>query len=336
MILHQVWTQSASVANNGLLLQRWEMPASVFIDGVLQQRWGQLTSIYKIGTVYQRWQQYSSIAKVGKITQHWQQYSSFPNFGHLNQYYGLPFAEAPRGYLQQRYEQRLSVGVDGHLNQYYGMPLVEAPQGYFQQRWVSPEFLEPDPAVTQQVYKLILSYTGFNDLTIPISSIQARISIRQTYVDVVIPNGLDFIDEIADRIDGYLMIYKGAKWSDGREQFNLLMQAKIEAVQSNEGSTNASISLRGRTLDPDFGTQGLAFSENAFVGNTTTGAVRVRRITGVQYESISANQRRVRCAVDTFLRPNDVVSYRDVTWVAGAVTYYISTKSAWMEVTENG
>lgn len=172
----------------------------------------------------------------------------------------------------------------------------------------------PMPAV----YRLEL--TGDADaLPLPISSLQIRRNAVGIFIEAVIPAATgDTLTGIEARIDGDLVVYRGVRFLDGEEQLDVLVQVPLSNIRYDGGSNAASVTLQG---------QGDA--------ETDAGGNGARTLRGISYRNNGNGRRRVRCAVDTYLRAGDTADLgAGETMTVGEIVCTISVSSAVMEVAE--
>ena len=172
------------------------------------------------------------------------------------------------------------------------------------------------PAVA--LYRCYL--TGTTDLYLPISSFQSRLRDGDpTYLEVVVPNALDYIDDIADRAGEEIVIEKGLMFQDSTSEFIELIRVDFELAPYDLGPTNKTIRLSG-------------YSTTSNTNPKTTALL------GVSGESLQSNgKRRIRATVDFLARPGDTVTWNSGTdsMVAGLITLTVSAEGQQtMDITE--
>lgn len=168
------------------------------------------------------------------------------------------------------------------------------------------------------VYKCVL--TGTPDLVLPISSFQARIrSGEPTYLEVVVPNLVEYAEDIADRSAGDIVVYKGASvFPDGTINYAEIARADFETLSSDRGGTNFTGRIAGHKT-------------------TTYASPKTRSISDVSQVSVQADgKQRVRCGVDFIARPGDTVTWNDGddSMVVGFITLIVSVLQQIMDITE--
>jgi len=164
------------------------------------------------------------------------------------------------------------------------------------------------------VYRLRL--TGSPDLELPMQYFQCRrtASGMELSINGPLPDS-DTLDIIAAST-GELVIDYGVRLIDGTEQLDELLRAAFTTVRYDQGGRSASLTLEGTTATVEPG-----------------GTPRTLR--GVSYRNEASGRRRVRCAVDTYLRIGDTVNLGGgETMTATEITYSVSPTQASMEVVE--
>ena len=168
------------------------------------------------------------------------------------------------------------------------------------------------------MYQCVL--TGTTDLTLPISSFQARIrSGTPTFLEVVVPNATAYVDDIADRTTGEIVVGKAAAtWTDGTTYYAEIARADFESLATDQGPTAYTARLSGHQT-------------------TTYAAARTRALSDVSTLSMQADgKRRIRAAVDFIARPGDTVTWNDGddSMVVGFITLTVSVAQQIMDITE--
>lgn len=154
------------------------------------------------------------------------------------------------------------------------------------------------------------------DLTSRMAELNAS---RPSYLSCVIPNFVDYIDEILARQDGEVIIKKGYRMPAGYRNMEEIVRGNFEYIMYDRGARSASAQI------------------TAYKTKKYYSPVR-RTVTGVSYVGMdSQGRRRIRCAMDLFLRPQDICVFgagiNDLMTV-GTITYTVSDRSAVMQVTE--
>ena len=169
----------------------------------------------------------------------------------------------------------------------------------------------PQPAL----YRLYV--TGTPALELPLSSFSLRMTATGIALSCVSPGAtLATVDAIEARDAGELVLYRGIRWSSGIEQLDELARAVLDGIRYDIGSQSGSITLAG--------------SSAVTISHTKTRVLR-----GISYRSEIAGVRRVRCDVDTYVRPGDTVDLGGgETLVVSSITISVSSTSAVMEIAE--
>lgn len=164
------------------------------------------------------------------------------------------------------------------------------------------------------VYRLFL--TGTPALELPMQYFQCRRTATGLYLSVngPLPDS-DTLDIIAASA-GDLVIYRGVRLTDGSEIIDELLRAPFTRLRYDVGRRSATLSLEGETA-------------------TVEVWRAARTLAGITYRNEQDGRRRVRCAVDTYLRIGDTVNLGGgETMVAAEIVYSVSPTQASMEVVE--
>lgn len=173
------------------------------------------------------------------------------------------------------------------------------------------------PVVTAIHYTLKLVASGYSDLVLPMSSFQSR--LRQStpsYLQVVVPSALNYVDEITDRSAGHIVIERGLRWTDGTTQTTEIARVNFETLRIDQGATNDSATLTGHKT-------------------TTNSSPKSVTLTGAQTRSLSGSSIRYRCAIDNTLRPGDTAHINNDSFIVKSIQFVVSTAEEYMEI-ENG
>ena len=161
---------------------------------------------------------------------------------------------------------------------------------------------------------------GLEDLDLPFSSFQHRIRVNTpAYLSCVIPNPDRWIEHIAARGNGQLVVRKGFELPGGIRQMEEIARANFQNVVLDRGSRSGSATV---------------------TGNRHTGPPPPKDwpISGSSFFGIQADgRRRIRAGVDLFLRPGDTCIYGvepDDRLVVDMIQYTVKARppSAVMEV----
>lgn len=169
----------------------------------------------------------------------------------------------------------------------------------------------PQPSI----YRLFL--TGTPALELPLSSFSVRTTVDGIAISCVSPGAtLATVDAIESRDAGELVLYRGIRWSSGIEQLDELARASLDGIRYDLGSRSGSITLEG--------------SSAVTISHTQTRVLR-----GISYRAESGGVRRVRCDVDTYIRPGDTADLGGgETLPVSSITISVSSASAVMEIAE--
>lgn len=175
-------------------------------------------------------------------------------------------------------------------------------------RWAIQE-----PETGQTIYRFYL-----DDLVIPVSSIQMRRRDGDpTYIAVVVPSSDYDTDEAAinARAGGVMVVKRGFRFQDGREQLEEIGRATIESMGGSKTAISGEINLTGHKT-------------------ITNSAPKTVELEGASYRNITDGKRRYRCVPDNFLEPGDTVIINGESFIVGAITYTIDADSERMEISE--
>lgn len=155
---------------------------------------------------------------------------------------------------------------------------------------------------------------GTTDITIPISSFQARLrSGDPTYLSVVIP-GTDYAGAISARPNGEMIVYMNYYSGELLLQKEEIIRADLENINTSKGAKSRSIVLTGHKT-------------------MTTGGKTIT-LRNPTYRNLYQGKYTYRCATpDIFLRPGDTVICGDDAFDVELITYVVSVAQQSMEIT---
>lgn len=172
------------------------------------------------------------------------------------------------------------------------------------------------PSGGEEIYVLDLIKSGFEALRLPMRSFQASMTNgRASYSSAVVPSARQYADEINDRTGGLMVVQKGLRFHDGTEVFEKIASITLSEVRIDDGSSSGSTTLSGYEVLP-------------------TTPIKTRILNGVRYRSTSNGKRRVRCAIDLFLRAGDTAVDDGDSFTVDSITYIVGESSKRMEVQE--
>jgi len=162
------------------------------------------------------------------------------------------------------------------------------------------------------IFTLTGDADGTTDIEIPISSFQARLrSGDPTYLSVVIP-GMDQAAAINARPNGLLKVDAAYKTGDIWTQRKTIIQANLEDIRIDQGTTNISITLTGH-------------KQKTYTAKAIT-------LTGQTYKNSINGEIRYRFAEpEVELNPGDTVTVETDTYVANVISYYVKAKTGGIE-----
>lgn len=157
-------------------------------------------------------------------------------------------------------------------------------------------------------YKCVFADDGFSDLLVPISSFQLRLrqSTRQCYLSVVIPNILQYVSDIEDRLDGVITLSRIELTDAGEETITELLEANIYSLREDEGPSSNSGTVVGYKQ--------ITFSDTSTI-----------EVGGVSYRNQFEGSRRYRATPHPGLKPQhnafihgDTFQVEEVIWTVSA------------------
>lgn len=177
-----------------------------------------------------------------------------------------------------------------------------------------------DPSLLQEVYRLVITgaANGLPDLFIgKISSWQAtnQADNRSSYLQAVIPAASEILDDLTNRQDGELVIYKGYRFSDGSERYEEILRSNFDTFRYDRGARSLTATVSGYLS----GKVSESFS---------------RTLTGIRSISLTNGKYRVRCDIDLFLQPGMAVTADNVSFTADFINYYVNQTDKFCEVSE--
>lgn len=147
----------------------------------------------------------------------------------------------------------------------------------------------------------------------------ALLQSRPCYLSCVVPNFVDYIDEILARQSGEVIIKKGYLMPDGTRTLEEIIRTDFEYITYDRGSRSGSAQIT-------------AYKVRTFINP------KRREVTGVSFVGLdSSGRRRIRAVMDMFLRPDDICVFgtgESDYMTVGTITYIVDEKSATMQVTE--
>ena len=181
--------------------------------------------------------------------------------------------------------------------------------------FATPRF---QPLITATTYTLVLTGAddALDDLALPMSSFQSRLRTDgENYLSVVIPNAGEYIDGIAARPNGDLVISRGVRYTDGAVTVTEILRVNLETIRDDRGTPTWSATLTGH--------------KSASVGTPKTVALM-----GVTYRAQYSGARHLRADLDNTLRPGDTATWGDDSFTVGEISFTVSPALAVMEVAE--
>jgi len=185
----------------------------------------------------------------------------------------------------------------------------------------APPFVTNSPEPSLQlttIYKCTLEAAGdpTDFVTLPIQSFQTRQQDSDpSWLQVVVPNFIEYEFEITARIDGVLRVYQGTRDQFGNEIYNPLAWGDVDQYQFQVGGNRSSAIIGSH-------------------GNEVTTSPKVWPLINISYRASLTGIRNVRGTPDQNLRPGDTVTYDGESFVVGRIQYAISPTAAQMNVFE--
>ena len=165
------------------------------------------------------------------------------------------------------------------------------------------------------VYRLV--FPGSSPaISLLLKSVQVRADLVTTYatVSVALPDSTT-LTALESRIAQSMEIHRGIRFGDGTEQLELFYAVTLNTISTDIGPSNSSLTLSGSA--------------------NTVQVPKTRTIKNISYRNDYEGARRIRCDVDTLLRPGDTADLGNgETMLAGQVTVYATHLVSQMEVSE--
>jgi hypothetical protein len=165
----------------------------------------------------------------------------------------------------------------------------------------------------------LLRVTGDStDLALRLSSLQIRRTLQSTLVTLVSPEYRPetLLDLSARKTAGAeLVVMHGVRLPGVPDQLDELLRVPFDSLRWDRGGNRASITLGGRA----------AYAPSSFV----------HHLDEITYRAAQAGKRRVRCRVNTYLRPGDTALLPgSESLVVGEVNIFAAADRAQMDVAE--
>jgi hypothetical protein len=156
---------------------------------------------------------------------------------------------------------------------------------------------------------------GTTDITLPMSSFQARRrSGAPTYLSVVIPT-MDYAEQIAARPSGTLKIQQAYEQSCVINQIETIIEASLDEVNIDDGGANKSTTL--------------------VCSSTYNYSPKEVTISGLTYRSTRSGKYHYRLARPyIFLNPGDTVTFTDdgISFEIDTMSYFINATTSTIEL----
>lgn len=165
--------------------------------------------------------------------------------------------------------------------------------------------------MSANTYTLAMQEAGYDDLILPIESFTLRLrqSPSKCYVNVIVPNVIDHIDDIDDRVNGELIL----SCIIGSTTTNLIT-ANTEEFRYDQGSRNRSGTLTG-------------YKQITFPSDTVT-------VPNTVYKRVSGGVTTYRAPPLTTLKPNVTALVFSSTLLVSTVEWSVSKTYSVMEFSD--
>ena len=156
---------------------------------------------------------------------------------------------------------------------------------------------------------------SLEDVTIPISSFQARRNYTSpTYLSVIIKD-LTYADAISARSNGDMQIKMEYEVNGVVEQSSIMIEVDLEDISVNEGASNASIGLVGHRIE--------GYAPKSIL------------LENIVYGTLKDGKYQYRCSIpNLYLSPGDTVTADGNEFTVDKISYIVSPKSQMMYVKE--
>jgi len=154
-------------------------------------------------------------------------------------------------------------------------------------------------------------------LWLSVSSFSIRRSVAGDYLSIVVPGATTDVINAVLALDGEtITLWRGVRMAGNLEQLETMLSVPLSAIRYDRGSRSGSISLSGSIA-------------------VTPLVNRHRELSGIRYKAIIGGERRVRCAVDTYLAPGDIATIGTESMIVSTIIITVSPSDAIMEVSES-
>lgn len=175
------------------------------------------------------------------------------------------------------------------------------------------------PYTAQSIYKCILTGAADSesDLELPMSALQYRLYLSGgAYLSVVVPNAIAYMDAVASRPNGCLVVYKGYRYVDGSEQIAEMARSNLGSIRADIGGRSSSLTLTG-SGDVDF----------VFDPSVDKAIADV-----ITYVLQADGKRKLRVEPIFGMYPGDIVQYDGISYLVEALSVSVGRYQNQMEL----
>lgn len=153
-------------------------------------------------------------------------------------------------------------------------------------------------------------------VVLAISSAQIRKkSGEQTFVSVVIPNGVSSIAAIQARSPGKVSITQHQRYLDGSTISGVIVSADVDQINYTRGARSSSVVLQGHSI-------------------ITNPAPTIRPLTDTSSYNVTDGVRRLRAAVDYAIEAGDIALFEVEEFAIREIAINLAPGSGTMDVSE--
>lgn len=206
----------------------------------------------------------------------------------------------------------ISLGLEGYRSTADTAGVADTIEAF---NWT--RFLAQNAELALRLFYCVLSgdADGTTDLTLPISSFQARVRTGEpSYLSVVVPS-VDYAADVSARQNGTLRVDMAYLVGGVEYHRETIARGLLTNIRKDEGSKSASMTLT-------------AYQTETFVAKSVT-------LVGVTYKSTDNGKRTFRLSwPDLYLKPGDTAVYGADSITVGMLSFTISSSGQNAEVQE--